>query len=317
MIRLWLLMGVAALPVCSAELVRIASSNISYNGALKPIPQWSGDALIVVERHSSLTPLFRLFDRTGREIEDIPFTFPGAGLLSIRAWAHSRDGTLAVCGFTADRAGRSSNFVAWMKAGGKGLAIVRTDNYEPAGVAITDDLSVWAVGSTYTSSSLLAQQREYPPDPPVFRRWDRAGKLIGTYMPQGRLHNILSVQRGAPYRVFASAGDRVGWLAFYENRYLEISVGGQVTDISNLQLPPVRPGSAYFMALLANDHGPYLGITHNMGWDLGKIDLSERKLIGFTSGPPKTAFFLLGGDGNELVGIAKPPENLLEFFHFK
>jgi hypothetical protein len=299
----------------SAEIVKVASAKVSYEPALKPIAEWSGNRLIVVERYGSLTPMFRLFDRTGHKIDEVPFALPGAGLLRITAWARSQNGTLAVCGFAADSAGRNSNFVAWIRPGG--VKVVRTDNYEPAGIAITDDQSTWTIGSTYLPSSDPFLPKEYAPDPMIFRRWNQAGDLIASYVPQGKIRSVISIPKGAPYRVFASGGDRVGWLGFSENRYVEIATNGLIRDIPNLQLPPARPGSAYFLALLAHERDPYVGITHNKGWDLGKLDLSVRRIRNLSSGPPGTAFFLLGSDGNELVGIEKPPEDLLEFFHFR
>jgi hypothetical protein len=60
------------------QIVNSGSTNFTFDGANKPIPSWSGGALVELDGYGTTSLMFHLFARSGRKLSDIPFTIPNA-----------------------------------------------------------------------------------------------------------------------------------------------------------------------------------------------------------------------------------------------
>ena len=298
----------------NTTMVEMGSSSVFYHGSGKPLPSWSGGALVGVDDNNTSAPELHLFDKSGEKKEDIRFSIDGSSTVVLTHWTHASSGLLAVTGWTADRDGRSASFVAWTKGNRAKFTVLRTGNYSPSGIAITDDQSVWAVGADDGKSE--GKSVRFAPDVSAFRRWDPSGKLIGAYLPQSSFPDPLSLVRGGTHQVFSSGGDRVGWLDIQGKRYIEISSGGAVTDLQNLSFPDQKWGGTFFLALTSGGGRPYVA-ANGTSWGLWELDVSSRMFNLIASGPAKGHFFLVGADGPYLVGMTSFTDGNLGFYRIQ
>jgi len=166
-----------------------------------------------------------------------PLEIPGAGSINVYDWDRSFDGTrIAFSGSAIDRDGRADFFVAWISSDGTNAVIRRTSRYIPRRIAIAADGTLWTAG----------QELNGPPDAGVFRHFDRAGKLLGAFVPRSSFPDpiVLYDHTG---RMRASK-DRVVWYSPRGSRYMEISLQGAVLADISLK-PPDDAWNGYGFAL--------------------------------------------------------------------
>ena len=234
--RLSLTTLVAVTPVFPASLSQVSEATVNYSFANRSMPKWSHGALIEMESDHSSGAFFRLFDAQGRQLATALFTVQDAVAIQITDWDRAVDGTLAVCGSMIDNARHGVAIVGWISPDGVTSQVVRTGLYAANRIAIAPDGTVWTAGRErleHPMGKSFADQ--FNPQADVIRHIDRSGKVVASFVKQSTIRDPLSLQKVTNH--LRVSRDRVAWYSNKEQRYVEISSSGSVTDIEGLALP--------------------------------------------------------------------------------
>ncbi len=193
------------------------------------MPTWSGGALISVGSNSTASPQILSFDGLGRQLPPFILAIPEAETIDIDDAARGADGTLVVCGSAYDHSGHGSGFLAIVGPGRDSVNVVRLLPYYASRVTVASDGTIWTAGVEVTHG-----KDSTPPNSGVIRHFDRAGKMLGAFLPRSGFSSPFVVQ----YGLLRSARGRIGWYtgpaAGPGSRYFEILSDGTVR-----QYPPV------------------------------------------------------------------------------
>jgi hypothetical protein len=283
----------------AASLTPVSNSSIGDVLANKPLPNWSGGALVTIEGFGTVTPSFVVYNRAGQSTRAVAFEIPGAKYLSVLSFSHGKDGTVAICGSASDVDGRTAPFVAWINPGRKSTNIVQTLPYHPQRVTIADDGTIWTTGF----EPMPDQPKKANLQASVFRRWDVSGKAIGSYFPQGMLSDPYSVYHQG---LLTANKDGVAWFSVKEARYIAVSLSGNITDIKALQLPAVN---AHLTGMAMTDSGDvFLSVEHNGNWTVLHLDFAAGQLTTVQKGSPGSDPILVYGSEGETI-VARQSRN--------
>jgi hypothetical protein len=301
-----ILLGTGPNAFSGVTLTDLGGASIPDDLGGQSIPNWSGGGLINLRDHQSVTPLLTVYDSKGRTVSTVAFTIPDAIRATISGFSHGANGTIAICGEATDAEGRTGHLIAWVGADGQSQRIVRTDPYRPIGLAVASDGTIWTTGYEY-----LSDNRTLNPAAQVIRRWNTSGEMVGGYVPQTEFTDVRASV--IPTNYFVAGGDRVALFSDREGRYLEISLSGNVTAISGLQLPG---GRHHVIGMALTSDGETLVscfYPDNRSWAVVRLDAQNKQWIPVTSGqnPP---VHLYGSDGNQIVGKHGGPPGSFRFF---
>lgn len=211
-------------------------AHLNYDLANLPLPNWSGGALVVLEGDITATPVFRLFDRQGQQMEMVPLFIPGARFIAVRGFSRGATGTIAACGAAFDGEGRGAPFLAIITQ--QQTHVVRTTPYQPSRVAVAADGTVWTVG---IEPRELGTNEAKPTTMPVnanaaiIRHFSVSGALIGSFVPHSEITDAIFIADA--YNFIRAGQKQVGWYCPRERRYIEITPDGSVSDIRDIILP--------------------------------------------------------------------------------
>jgi hypothetical protein len=275
------------------SLTRSGEYSLEIDIRGKPMPNWSGGALIVVESVSSAVPFsIGLFNKQGQRVATHSFWVPGAAHLTVRNFVHGTDGTVALCGSVADSRGRGAGYLGWISASDGAVRIVRTDPYGASRVAIASDGTIWTAGI-----------EERNPDAPVFRRFDRSGKMIGAFVSQSEFRNPHSSLLSST-NVFGAIGDRIVWYSSREGELVEVSPDGVVSRIQGLFLPNNEAEGGF---AITEDGEIFVSSRGRSSASISRLDRGVPAWIpvvhdDWSGQAPRPSVYLYGADGNILVG---------------
>jgi hypothetical protein len=198
-------------------------------------PVWGGGVFVKIENNESPSPEIQTFDEQGRLLLSATFQIPNATLVHIRGFARAGDGALAVGGFSNADDGRMAAFFSWIAPDGKTANVTRCEPFYPVKMAIASDGTLWTVGYINPHSAV----RDTDPNAGVIRHFDRAGRLIESFIPRTSVRDAARIPSG---HLAASAGG-VGWIsagAFSPGKalpgaYIEIAPDGALKEYP---LPP-------------------------------------------------------------------------------
>jgi hypothetical protein len=236
-----------------ASISLLSTFRLSEDPADKPIPAWSGGALVVIEGFGSQIPSIDIFDNTGARTSSTPVVIPGASFVDLSAAVHGTDGMIAACGTALDNQGRRASFI-FVSAPGKPVQLVRTGQYTPYQIALASDGTLWTAGidaldrrpansqdpasviSPYLSSSVL-------------RHFDPRGNPLGGAVAQSTIQSFANLF-GLHNQLVAS-GNLIAWYCPAEGRYVQIATHGTIADISGIA-PPTVEASISGLAITPN-----------------------------------------------------------------
>ncbi len=228
------------LALCGAVL---GASTLTWSGdldlpsswAASRIPKWTHGALMVVQFHDSTSPLVWIAEP--KRTYSIPFSIPGATATYVYDWDRSADGTaVALTGSAMDKDGRGAYFIAQIPVNGGEPLIIRDPAYRPRRIVFAADGTLWTAGSEPRTAANAG----------IFRHFDRTGKQLGAFVPQGRFADPL-VPTDMMSRLMA-ASDRIGWYSPRGSSYIELAADGRIlTDIA--LAPPADDSGGYGMTL--------------------------------------------------------------------
>jgi hypothetical protein len=203
---------------------------------------------------------------------------------------------VALCGAATDRVGRASPYVGWVSPKGD-IQVVRTPPYVPFRVAIASDGSIWTQGFEY----IAGQRGKLNPDAPVFRRFDKAGRMIGAFVPQSQIRGQLSLTSVAS--LFDAIGDGVAWYSDHEQAYIQLGPAGVVSRIDHLPLPNDESINGF---AITDSGGVFISSKGGTSATISKLDSVAQKWVPlqqvhFEKAPPPETQSLYGADGETLV----------------
>lgn len=266
--HLFLLLQALLLPVCTGELAGQAatphaltskgSTEIPFTFVRGTFGLWSGGALLVVQDRFSGAPVFRLIGRDGREISQFTFTIPGASFINLydNSVARGLDGSLAVIGTAYTNDSRGASFLAWVSPEGGEQTVIRLSPFFPHAVTVASDGTIWVTGH----ETKWIGPRDY--NQHLIRRYDRTGKMLGSFIPWSRLRTALPTPSPDTQSVFISSADRIGWYSPHSRTYIEFSPEGAMT---NWIKTAEHPTDAMLSVALCDDGGLFVGAAVNNG----------------------------------------------------
>jgi hypothetical protein len=264
---------------------------------------WSGGALLVVKDRFSGAPTFSAFDREGKLISQFTFTIPEARVHIVfdHDFARGADGSLAIVGsaYTADS--RGTTFLARVSPDGANQTIVRLSPFDPRAVTVAMDGTIWVAGFERTE-----QGQEPDLSQNVIRRYDKTGKLVGSYIPWSSLQ-VDGRRRPTDDSILVSSKDRVGWYSPFAHTYMEFSSDGTLlgrfrTDdrARNILLSTALcdDGGLFLEAPINNDKGP-----RHTGFAIYTLDRARGEWSSFAR-PDEKWGRLYGCDGTSIASVA-------------
>jgi len=186
---------------------------------------WSGGAFVFVQDRFSGAPLFRFFDQDGTEVAQFTFGIPGASRINIydHSVALGLDGSLAIIGTVYPDDSTGGAFIAWVSPDRQEQTIMRVSPFFPQTVTVASDGTIWVAG--YEPK----QHHDYDYSRHLVRRYDKMGKLLGSFIPWSTLG---TGPRPVPAvrSVLLPLKDSVGWYSSDSHTYIEFSLDGSVIN---------------------------------------------------------------------------------------
>jgi hypothetical protein len=296
----------------AASLAKRSETALSYDLANKLVPTWTGGALLVVEGENTAQPQLRAFDNEGRLTTSVVLRVTGATLVTVAGVARGTDASIAACGDAVDSEGRGAPYLAIFSANGANLRVIRTTPYHPFKVTVASDGTIWTMGH----ESAVRQAGGPKPHPPlrpeagVIRRFDPTGQEIGSFVLQSNIPSPSDLLDLGNY--LGASAKSVAWYCVPENRYVEISLDGQMS--SDIHVKPT--GVAQVTGFAITDAGGVFISTVTQGpkrWNIERLggDRQEWATVGGGDGWG----ILYGAHGTTLVGSTSGTRrNTLEFF---
>lgn len=254
--------GATLLPVLFASALGAGTLTWSGNldlpsswGSLR-VPKWTHGAVMVVQFHDTTAPL--LWIAEPKKTYSVPFAIPGATATYVYDWDRSFDGSVvALSGSAMDKDGKGSYFIAQIPTNGSTPLITRDPFYRPRRVAFASDGTIWTAGAEPKGLATAG----------IFRHFDRSGKLLGAFVPQGRFADPL-VPTDMKSRLMASS-DRVGWYSPRGNRYIELAPDGSI--LTDIALPAPPDDSAGYGMALTKGGTLYISSEHHIVASEGRL----------------------------------------------
>jgi hypothetical protein len=188
---------------------------------------WSGGAFVFIQDRFSGAPLFQFFDRNGKQISQFTFSIPGASLINIydNSISLGLDGSLAIVGTAYSDDSRGGLFVAWVSQDRQEQTIIRTSPFFPHTVTIASDGTIWVAGDDTKKRHEESDFSQF-----LIRRYDKKGKLLGSFIPWASLRTDDPPFPPTVHSVLLPLKDRVGWYSPGSHTYIEFSLDGSVID---------------------------------------------------------------------------------------
>ncbi|MEJ7608903.1 MAG: hypothetical protein WKF37_22175, partial [Bryobacteraceae bacterium] len=125
---------------------------------------------------------------------------PGAKLVKVYSGLFDRhvDGTVAVAGSAIGYDFKSANFIAVILANGQHQSIIPVSPFNPHAIAFAADGTIWAAGQELLDG-----------DAPILRRFDRAGRMLHSFLRPSELKSSKAVPHPASVSHLMSIGDRL------------------------------------------------------------------------------------------------------------
>ena len=259
------------------------------------LPIWSWGSMVRVQNNASAAPVVSAFDEHGTLVASAAVGIPGAYRIVVSGFARAPEGTLVVCGWSADESGRLAGFIA-MVGSSSTTRVIRTNPYFPQKIAVASDGSLW------TASEQIINGRESKENYDVLRHYDLNGTLLGSAIPRLSLSSKMQIA-GNGGRMAASLG-RVGWYTGPLNgkgsEYVEVRQDGNLLRIPGVTLA----AHEHVTGLALTDAGAFVSTENSEKRNsaISTVDETSRTWLPVTvPGGNGPISWLYGGDGNRVV----------------
>lgn len=141
---------------------------------------------------------------------------PGARSVSLDSgrFAAGPDGWLAVAGSASMGDGRATSFAALISRDGRLQKVMELSPFAPRAMTMASDGTLWMAGVEVVAG------QETNPDHRVLRRFDKAGRMVGSAIPRSSLPIRVGYTHPAEYSYLVSSKDRVGWYSEAAGAYI-------------------------------------------------------------------------------------------------
>jgi hypothetical protein len=258
----------------------------------KPLPRWTGGALVGCEQPA---PLIYAFDKSGLQVGNVTVRVPEASEINVRRATRGRDGSYAFGGIAYLNSGAAA-FLWRVSPDGQRQQAFPTGAYIPVDVAVAADGMIWTAG-VQKETAKLSHENYVEHD--IVRRFHPDGRPAGSWVAyKGGLHL-------GQYSFLIAAPDRIGWYPLRGPEYFEFSPDGRILE----QYPaaPMSKGQQLKGFALCDDGRGYAGreTYREKGgpelWEVLALDRNTRawKIVGNT---PKSKWgWIYGCEGDRLV----------------
>ena len=295
-------MRALVLPLALAVWAETSVREVIYSGAVSAggqiVPRFDKGWLAYVYHPNRL----ELFRPDGQRALDTEVQCPGSGFCSTAGIAVGSRGTIAVTLAYIDAKGRGSG-IRLLSPEGRELRFIDTFPYVPVSLAFDEEDDLWSLGWQ------RGEDREYEDrsDYPIVRKFSRDGKATGAYLRKSLWPNPKANPgyAGRGYWHMNAAAGRIGAIVHEDDgdnvaEWIVWNLNGNVlsrTPLSDrLSLGRAFTADGRLYARFARQKGqtPELRVldTATAKWTAAADNLPERE---------RSAAFLLGADGNDLV----------------
>src|ERR1700691_961018 len=269
-------------------------AKIQYDLGETQVPVWSGGALVNFVSNQTSAPTILSFNDQGHQLPPLVLAIPERETIDVDDVASGTDGAVVACGSSYVRSGRGAGFLAVFTPTGETATVIRLSPYFPSRIAVASDGTIWTAGLELTNA-----KDSPPPGGGVLRHFDRAGKVLGSFIPRSAFSSPLMVR----YGMLRSARGRIGWhtgpIAGPGSRYYEILSDGTVRQYPALALGPSERVNG-------------LGLTDDGSTYLTTLDRGGKHRFLSIGGPGESRaepllpggfdkVFLYGAEGHRLV----------------
>ncbi len=187
----------------------------------RPLPVWSGGALLSTDSFSSPAPVISVFNEQGMLARTVIVSIPDANVTAVRCVARGSDGTVIGGGWTSASDGRTASILV-IAAPNRATTVIRTDPFAANQLAVAPDGTIWAQGFIGRNPDKIVD-----PDPAhgVIRHFDSSGKMIGSFIPEATLNNRLREMKGH----LSVTSNKVGWVSWVEGA--DMATAGTYVEI--------------------------------------------------------------------------------------
>jgi len=192
---------------------------------------WSNGAFLLVRNSGSNAPLLQAYDRQGKLLQASTFRIAGAVLINIYPGRFSRatDGTWGVSGSAYTNDSRAAVFAGWLSPDGTRQTVIRTSPYVPAALTFAPDGTIWTAGFEREAGRALRS------DHAIVRHFDRMGRVLSSAILRSSIPS--NTHPAAESRLLVSR-DRLGWISYTANIYVELSFDGRELGRYDVKVPP-------------------------------------------------------------------------------
>jgi hypothetical protein len=302
-----------------SESVRSQSyPEILYGHAI--VPDWDRGYMIhhEIERYNRPDQaMVVMYDAAGKRLREGRIWPRGAGSVSIRRAAATRDGAILAAGGAIMQDGSISGYIAKTDLGGDTIQSVATGAFKPEQICEAPDGTVWSLGKAGSADGSPV------PDTEVVRQYSFEKGLVHSFLPEITVQAIMNSDRPwfTPFESFLRCGNgRISVYLSFTDEYAEISTSSFELKRWQLDETVVQHGKASGLAI-TEDGRVYASFSaHGMSGPSGLTGLYQVKaesgspvarlipVVGtisyFKNGEPRLpgAFVhLWGADSNQLV----------------
>ena len=202
---------------------------------------------------------------------------PKTALINVYPGGYARgpDGSLVVSGSAYSGESQATTFYAWVSPDCRIDTVVRLSPFNPEAAVVAADGVVWLAGTERGRSP----EEPFNRDSHAVRRFDRSGKLLGSFFPASMLgaNPAWPAKHPADSSRLVASRDRIGWFVPLAKRYIEFSLEGKI--IGQYGVPQeVSSYNATPYPALCDDGGVFLGhIQYGKtggaaGWGIFSLD---------------------------------------------
>lgn len=266
------------------------------------------------------------YDRAGSTLMEVPLSVPEANRVLIGDIAASPDGTVAVSGSaTSDGGYTTVPAIFWIGPSGKVTRIVRTEPFAATAICFSTDGTLWAAGRAHEIVNGIYKEL---PEYDVLRQYDAQGRLVRTALPRATFPAGVGTRATIPGAgpaaspFLVTSKERIGFYSGNANRYVELSLSGEVLGSWDVAPPP--QGTDVVGAALTSSGRMFLTGSHPRSsreppaeWELLLYELDKSsgalRRVDFPQTGPHRATALLSAEGDDLVFYSKPPASISWF----
>ncbi len=269
--------------------------------------RWSHGAFLfeTVSAGAGLPPTFYTLDREGRLVSSVTVSMPDAGHVVVVGSDRREDNSIVFIGQAWSAYGQPAPFIALISADSSTQRAMRTAPYWPYMLSIAPDGTFWTLGFEMVNHNTSAP--ELDPNAGVLRHFDRAGKLLGSALPQSHFVKDSASEFRLTSGYIATTRNRIGWYGPATGRgsqYVEID-SDSMTMHTYPGLPDLPESSLLVCFSLTESGNAFLSLYDNAA-QRSTTFMFDRAALKWLpmKGPAASASrgsHLIGVDGEQLV----------------